>query len=337
MSRALIPNSTQIPDVILDSWMAQLSGSEFKVLLYICRRTYGFGKEGDTISIRQIMSGIVRRDGERLDNGTGLSKETVCSALRGLEERGVVRCQRNADDLHGDTANFYSLNLEIEINFPPASQKNGHGGVRKFDTGEGKFSDTGGVRKSDTQETAVQETVTRNSNNKNSVPTSADTLFADAVSVLADELIQAGVSRSAAAELATSNPDECRLQLDYLPYAEIRGARGAYLAAAIRDGYGPPAGWEQAQAENRKKEQADRAAHARQARDEQKRRQEEDRQVQIAAARAELEADPERWEQIRKEAEGRLPVPLRGRPDRVGYQPALEANITQVIAGLKAL
>ena len=49
MARTLIPNSTQIPDVILDRWLARLNGAEFKVVMYIARRTYGFGKgEGDT-------------------------------------------------------------------------------------------------------------------------------------------------------------------------------------------------------------------------------------------------------------------------------------------------
>jgi hypothetical protein len=33
MARALIPNSRQIPDAIFDSWMAELSGAEFKELL----------------------------------------------------------------------------------------------------------------------------------------------------------------------------------------------------------------------------------------------------------------------------------------------------------------
>ena len=67
MSRTLIPNSTQIPDVILDHWMAKLSGAEFKVLLYIARRTYGFGKDTDDISLNQLAHGIRRRDGTRLD------------------------------------------------------------------------------------------------------------------------------------------------------------------------------------------------------------------------------------------------------------------------------
>ncbi len=65
MPRALIPNSTQIPDVILDQWMADLSGAELKVVLYVARRTFGFGKESDNISLSQMAQGITKRDGMR--------------------------------------------------------------------------------------------------------------------------------------------------------------------------------------------------------------------------------------------------------------------------------
>src|SRR6516162_6951468 len=90
MTRALIPNSTQIPDVILDHWMAELSGGELKVLLYVARRTYGFGKESDNISINQMAEGIKRRDGSSLDHGTGLSRSGVKSACNGLTQRGIL-------------------------------------------------------------------------------------------------------------------------------------------------------------------------------------------------------------------------------------------------------
>ena len=90
MTRALIPNSTQIPDIILDHWMADLSGAELKVLLYVARRTYGFGKESDNISINQMAGGIKRRDGSSLDHGTGLSRSGVKSACNGLIQRGIL-------------------------------------------------------------------------------------------------------------------------------------------------------------------------------------------------------------------------------------------------------
>jgi len=66
MARELLPNSTQVPDVILDFWLSELSGAELKVVLYVARRTYGFGKERDNISLTQIGSGIRKRDGSVL-------------------------------------------------------------------------------------------------------------------------------------------------------------------------------------------------------------------------------------------------------------------------------
>ena len=50
----LIPNSTQIPNVILDKIIPGIPNAEAKCLLYICRRTYGFHKEKDRISLTQF-------------------------------------------------------------------------------------------------------------------------------------------------------------------------------------------------------------------------------------------------------------------------------------------
>ena len=45
------PNYTQVPDELFDDLMTDLSGAELKVLLYIIRRTFGFKKTEDTISL----------------------------------------------------------------------------------------------------------------------------------------------------------------------------------------------------------------------------------------------------------------------------------------------
>src|ERR1700730_8900710 len=90
MTRTLIPNSTQIPDIILDHWMAKLAGAELKVLLYIARRTYGFGKESDTISLSQIAHGLIKRDGTVLDLGTGASRSSVARSVKVLQDLGIV-------------------------------------------------------------------------------------------------------------------------------------------------------------------------------------------------------------------------------------------------------
>ena len=68
------PNYTPVPDKLFDEYLARLSGAELKALLYIIRRTFGFKKDSDTISLKQMVEGITTHDGRRLDFGAGLSK-----------------------------------------------------------------------------------------------------------------------------------------------------------------------------------------------------------------------------------------------------------------------
>jgi len=68
--------------VLFDELLSLLSGAELKVLLYLMRRTFGFKKDSDSISLSQICRGISRKDGTALDHGTGLSQSTAQLALR---------------------------------------------------------------------------------------------------------------------------------------------------------------------------------------------------------------------------------------------------------------
>ena len=82
---------TAIPHDLLD-WLApRLSEAELRVLLYICRRTYGFMKKSDKISLNQFCDGPTSRSGEALDLGTGLSRQGVLNGLAGLELKGVIK------------------------------------------------------------------------------------------------------------------------------------------------------------------------------------------------------------------------------------------------------
>ena len=140
----LSPRYTQVPDELFDELMAYLSGAELKVLLYIIRRTFGFKKDSDNISLRQICHGITTRDGEILDKGTGLSLSTVQIALKGLLEKNCVITARNRSKEKGDEPTTYSLNTL------PYTE-NRQGGIPKIGNG--------GYRKSVTQHTVRQKTV----------------------------------------------------------------------------------------------------------------------------------------------------------------------------------
>src|SRR6266446_72728 len=105
------PSYTMVPDELFDDQLAELSGAELKVLLYIMRRTFGFKKDADDIALSQICQGILTRDGRVLDRGTGLSKSTVVVALKGLVSKNIVLPVRNQSIERGFEATTYRLNV----------------------------------------------------------------------------------------------------------------------------------------------------------------------------------------------------------------------------------
>jgi len=90
---------------ILDSFWCTLTGSEQKVLDYILRHTWGFGKTSDEISLNQLEKGI-----KNLDNGTGLSRPTIIKSLKGLVAKGFIKKPK------GKRANCYDL--VKDFNYP---------------------------------------------------------------------------------------------------------------------------------------------------------------------------------------------------------------------------
>lgn len=85
MSKA-IPNTTQVPNVILDEWLPRLRDTELRVLLIIVRQTFGWiedretgrRKEKDWISRRQLMT------------KAGRGKDALCKAINTLVEYNLI-------------------------------------------------------------------------------------------------------------------------------------------------------------------------------------------------------------------------------------------------------
>lgn len=107
--KLLLPNTTQIPNIILDMLLPELPPAETKCILYICRRTFGFGKTKDRISLSQFIKGIKTKDGTILDHGTGMSRSQVVIALQSLAAAGVVYVEETTK------GNYYELNLNLNI------------------------------------------------------------------------------------------------------------------------------------------------------------------------------------------------------------------------------
>jgi phage replication O-like protein O len=96
------PNYTPVPDELFDEQLPDLSGAELKVLLYIIRRTFGFKKESDNISLNQLLHGITTTEGIVLDRGTGLTKKTLLETIKSLVEKKLIIAQRRRSEEKGN-------------------------------------------------------------------------------------------------------------------------------------------------------------------------------------------------------------------------------------------
>lgn len=92
----LIPNTTQVPNILLDEVIPKLKPGAVRVLLAIVRFTYGYGKSSDRISLNQLQT------------ITGLSRWGVVEAVNGLGDLVMVK-----QGTKGRGANEYTLNLDI--------------------------------------------------------------------------------------------------------------------------------------------------------------------------------------------------------------------------------
>ena len=119
-----VPNHTQTPNELFDEHMREMTGSELKIVLAICRQTFGWHKERDRISLSQLME------------LTGLTRMSVVAGIKKSMDRGLI------DRRKVDGGFEYALILSASIkNIPGGSKKNilgskGKGSIKSIHTKE---------------------------------------------------------------------------------------------------------------------------------------------------------------------------------------------------------
>jgi phage replication O-like protein O len=96
------PNHTQTPNELFDHWLPHLTEAELKVLLVIFRKTFGWHKNRDKISITQLMT------------LTGLAKHSVINAGRTLHQKGLIL--RETLGPNGRQETYFELVIEENSN-----------------------------------------------------------------------------------------------------------------------------------------------------------------------------------------------------------------------------
>jgi len=138
-------NHTQVPNGFIEGDMSTLSGSAVKCFIAICRKTIGWHKESDYISISQMQE------------LTGISNTSVIKAVRALEDSGMITKERSRG------MNKYTVNYEETSQGENVqSEESSQGRVKKVHSQS--------EEKSYTKETQPKETHIKETHNRFKIP-----------------------------------------------------------------------------------------------------------------------------------------------------------------------
>ena len=149
-----IPNAFQIPNSVIDELLAKLTCAELKCYLFVVRKTKGWNKESDNISVSQFME------------VTGLSNRSVITACESLVEMGLLERSGGERKL-----NTYSVKA-FEISQTGEKSSSDETGENFSQTGEKSSSDL--VKKVHTQNN--NKNTIQNNNKKNTKKSESDLL-----------------------------------------------------------------------------------------------------------------------------------------------------------------
>ena len=172
-----IPNAFQIPNSVIDELLAKLTCAELKCYLFVVRKTKGWNKESDSISVSQFME------------VTGLSNRSVITACESLVEMGLL--ERSGGERKLNTYSVKAFDFS-ETGEKSSSDKTGE---NFSETGEKSSSDL--VKKVHTQNN--NKNTIQNNNKKNTKKSESDLLAEfGIVGQLAEDFIAHRKSKRAA-------------------------------------------------------------------------------------------------------------------------------------------
>lgn len=140
-----IPNAFQIPNSVIDELLAKLTCAELKCYLFVVRKTKGWNKESDSISVSQFME------------VTGLSNRSVITACESLVQMGLLERSGGERKLNTYTVKAFDFSESGE------KSSSDETGEKTSPIGE-NFSQSGEKSSSD----LVKKVHTQN-NNKNTI------------------------------------------------------------------------------------------------------------------------------------------------------------------------
>lgn len=262
-------NWFKMPNDWTDITAGITSLAELKVIEYVLKHTWGYQEYGLTkrITIDEFMHGRRRKDGSRMDRGTGLSKPSVVAGLKSAVAHGYLEEIVNDADL-ARIKKYYSLKMHPELRLedddaaslaplPPPPAAGGDGDEADQDPEEKMLAPDVkmlapdvknlNTRGKDALHRSEKDTLERHQQTENSNNTRDAAGLGNDVVVVA--LMNHGISRPVARRLARLFPaDYIQDKERYLAFLleerphEVKKP-AAWLRKAIEDDYSAPDGF----------------------------------------------------------------------------------------------
>lgn len=91
-------NWSKLPHSLIDNLHRITSESELKIILYVLRHTWGYHDSEKKITIDEFCNGRKRRDGSRIDKGSGMSENAIRAGIEKATEHGFIAVTEDATD-----------------------------------------------------------------------------------------------------------------------------------------------------------------------------------------------------------------------------------------------
>lgn len=137
-------NFFRLPNQWTDITAKVTSLAEMKLVEYVLKHTWGYSEFDmvKKINTDEFMYGRKRKSGERIDNGTGLSKPSVIAGLKSAVQHGLLEEETDDSD-KARIKKYYKLKMRKLIEEDEPEEKEIRADVKKLYTGVKNFNSRG--------------------------------------------------------------------------------------------------------------------------------------------------------------------------------------------------
>ena len=116
-------NWSKLPHALIGAFPGIVTVSELKIILYVLRHTWGFGEYDDAgkrITLDEFANGRKRRDGSRLDGGTGLTPNAIKAGIKRAIRHGFLVQEGDGRDA-ARSSHKYHLRMVSDFDTLPSN------------------------------------------------------------------------------------------------------------------------------------------------------------------------------------------------------------------------